>query len=327
MRNYIGYIIDYADRKLTNSKRKWFEHELIRNKNLMENYELFIHIKNSMRGRFDLEEVKNDPELPNANLLASQMILEYDKNSIKSEKDFDFVSNSLLFIDNTPEPHLSNDRDLNKVSKQWVDEWNNKEHDKDPRTVERKDFIESALAETEQQQSKKSSKKSITLRIIGFAAAALIGIFLVIKSLTPSDTANSLYQEYYKPLNAFTSTTRGGEKQIDSFSDAVKKYNQGEYQRASIMFSELVSIDQNSIRYIFFSGITQLQLGNYQLAIVQLNQVLSSNDEFMKDAQWYLGLAYLKIGNTDKAISQFKKLSAAKGYYQKQAQELLDRLK
>jgi len=326
MRNYIGYIIDYTDGKLSDSKRKWFEYEMIRNKSLMKNYELFIHIKNSMHGRFDLEEVKNDPELPNANLLASQMILEYNQNSIKNEKDFDFVSNSLLSIENSSELHGSNDPDLNNITKKWVDDWNNKDHSTDPKTIERKDFIGSAL-EGAEYQSKKLNSKSIPLRYIGFAAAALIGILLVIKSLTPSDTSNSLYQEFYKPLNAFTSTTRGSEKQIDNFSDAVKKYNQGEYQQASIMFSELISIDQSTIKYKFFSGITQLQLGNYQLAIDQLNQVLSNNDEFTKDAHWYLGLAYLKVGKTDNAISQFKKLSETKGYYQKQAQDLLKRLK
>lgn len=326
MRNYIGYIIDYSDGELSDSKRKWFEYEMIRNKSLMENYELFINIKNSMRGRFDLEEVKNDPELPKMNLLASQMILEYNQNSIKNEKDFDFVSNALLSIENSSELNASNDPDLNNITKQWVDEWNNKDHSTDKNIIERKKFIGSALEDTQHQQ-KNSSNKSLTLRIIGLAAAALVAILLIIKSLVPSSEPNSLFQEYYKPLNAFTSTTRGSEKQIDNFSDAVEKYNQGEYQQASVMFSELISIDQNTIKYKFFSGITQLQLGNYQLAIDQLNQVLSSNDEFTKDAQWYLGLAYLKIGETDKAALQFKKLSEAKGYYQKYAQDLLERLK
>lgn len=327
MRNYIGYIIDYTDGKLSDSKRKWFEYEMIHNKSLMENYELFINIKNSMRGRFDLEEVKNDPELPKANLLANQIILEYKNSSSKNEKNRDFISTSLLANESISDFQSSSNPELNEMTKQWVEEWNSKDLSNDIKTKERRNFINAALEESEQQNSPESKLKSFSIRIIGFAAAALITLLLIIKSLVPSSEPNSLFQEYYKPLNAFTSTTRGSEKQIDSFSNAVEKYNQGEYQQASVMFSELISIDQNTIKYKFFSGITHLQLGNYQLAIDQLNQVLSSNDEFTKDAQWYLGLAYLKIGKTDKAVSQFKKLSETKGYYQKLAQDLLERIK
>lgn len=330
MRNYIGYIIDYTDGKLTDSKRKWFEYELFHNKSLLEEYELFTHIKNSMRGKFDLEEVLNDPELPNVNILANQIILEYKKNPNKNNNNADFISNSLLNIDSTSEHNISNlssDPEINRTTKQWVEEWNTKDHSIDPKSIERRDFINSAFEVSEQQKSNKSSRKSFAIRVIGFAAAALIAIVLIIKSFAPSDTSNSLYQEYYKPLNAFTSTTRSGEIKIDNFSDAIEKYNKGEYLLASKMLNELISIDNNSMKYKFYSGITQLQLGNYQLAIEQLNQVLSNSNEFNKDANWYLGLAYLKVGNTNKAISEFKKLSNTKGYYQQQAQDLLKRLK
>ncbi len=322
-------MIDYTDGNLSDGKRKWFEYEMIRNKSLMENYELFVHIKSMMKARFDLEEVKSDPELTNANQLANQIILEYKNNPDKNERNLDFIYSSLNEEESKsdfPFSNASSKPEIDDITKQWVEDWNSKDNSKNKDTKERRDFINSALNKTENQNPKENKPKSHSLRIIGYVAAALIAILLVIKSLTPSETPDSLYQEYYKPLNAFSSITRGDGK-TDNFSEAVKNYNQGEYQQASIMFSELVNIDKNNSKYLFFNGITQLQLGNYQLAISNLNQVISTNNEFTKDAQWYLGLAYLKVGEKDNATLQLKKLTTTKGYYQKQAQDLLDRLK
>ncbi len=328
MRNYIGYIIDYADGNLSESKRKWFEYEMYRNKSLMDKYELFIRVNNSMRGRFDLVEVENDPELSKTNLYTSQMVLEFKKGNNMDR--YDFISNSLLSIDNIPEFQSNKDSseaELNKTTKQWVEEWSNNDQSKDIRTKERRSFISSALDENEHQKSTNTKQKSFNLRIIGYAAAALIAIFLVTKSLTPSDTTDRLYNEFYKPLNAYSNITRSGNEQKDAFTDAVEKYKHGDYQYAGNLFNNLVSKNQNVNKYIFFSGITHLQLGNYQMAISQLNQVILSNDDFTKDAQWYLGLAYLKLGDKENAQLHFKTLAETKGYYQKQAHDLLERIK
>jgi len=103
MRNYIGYIIDYSDGKLTDSKNKWFESELAKNKTLMEQYELFDQVKETMRAKFDLEDVISDPELLNINPVTSQMVLEFRKNTSDYTEKRDFINSSLLSNNDTSE--------------------------------------------------------------------------------------------------------------------------------------------------------------------------------------------------------------------------------
>ena len=57
MRNYIGYIIDYSDKNLSDQKRKWFEGELVHNDELKSKYTLFMQVNSFMQSKVDIEEV------------------------------------------------------------------------------------------------------------------------------------------------------------------------------------------------------------------------------------------------------------------------------
>jgi TolA-binding protein len=73
----------------------------------------------------------------------------------------------------------------------------------------------------------------------------------------------------------------------------------------------------------FFLGITQMELGNYEQAENILEDVISHQGEYTKEARWYLGLAYIKTGNKQKAHECFEILAKSPGFYSGRAEKIL----
>ena len=65
---------------------------------------------------------------------------------------------------------------------------------------------------------------------------------------------------------------------------------------------------------------------NYPLAISYFNELLSAQDQFIPETQWYLGLCFIKTGDLPKARSLMEKLSQSEGLYKKKAQRILKNL-
>jgi TolA-binding protein len=333
MRNYIGYIIDYSDGNLSNRKRKWFEEELMRNKELKKEYSLFNEVNGFMRSRFDIDDVITDPNLKMIDIQTKQMISEFNQNPSKFQNARIFVENSL--IENNHQRELLNlqseaeGQKVNEVTKKWVEDWNSKNQKVDTESLNRRDFITSSLEVANQTTvtDKTRWNKNYWIGIAGFVAAATIALFVFLKVVYSSSNSDELFQEFYKPLNAYSNTTRNSSSSLDIFSNAIDLYKQGKYKTASALFSELLIKEPNLISVRFFSGITFLELNDYQQAIPMLNDVVISNGEYKKEALWYLGLIYLKTKDIEKASSCFTELAKTKGYYQAQAQELLDHLR
>jgi TolA-binding protein len=333
MRNYIGYIIDYSDGNLSNRKRKWFEEELMRNKELKKEYSLFNEVNGFMRSRFDIDDVITDPNLKMIDIQTKQMISEFNQNPSKFQNARIFVENSLS--ENNHQRELLNlqseaeGQKVNEVTKKWVEDWNSKNQKVDTESLNRRDFITSSLEVANQTTvtDKTRWNKNYWIGIAGFVAAATIALFVFLKVVYSSSNSDELFQEFYKPLNAYSNTTRNSSSSLDIFSNAIDLYKQGKYKTASALFSELLIKEPNLISVRFFSGITFLELNDYQQAIPMLNDVVISNGEYKKEALWYLGLIYLKTKDIEKASSCFTELAKTKGYYQAQAQELLDHLR
>lgn len=335
MRNYTGYIIDYSDGNLTEKKRRWFEHELLQNSDLKQNYDLFKQVNDYMRGRFDLEEVQNDPALLEINTITQQMTSIYCESSKSHLTNYEFIKNSLTNKDTELQKVLDQTKvdiqknNVDEITKEWVNDWNAKKQTTDLATKNRQAFISSSINDESSNinLTKKKRNKIYALRIAGFATAAMIAALFTIKTLSPSYNSETVFQEYYKPLNAYSSTTRNSAKPIDQLSGAVEMYKQGQFKAASTAFSDLMLKDPQNITCRFFGGITQIELGEYNQAIKLLNEVIVNNGEYKKEAQWYLGLTYLKIGEIQKVKGCLKELSESDGYYKDQAQSLLNHLK
>jgi len=182
MKNYTEFIIDYSEGNLSDRKHKWFEAELMSNKELNENYKLFKQVNELMRGRLDLEEVQNDPDRKSIDTLTNLMIAEFRLNPIKFKNNRAFVESSLKENDSLLQKELDDIKleaqkyNINEVTKSWVNDWDSSNQIRNLGTENRRAFISSAMSNENRSESgrRSSRSKSYPLRIAGFAAAAMI---------------------------------------------------------------------------------------------------------------------------------------------------------
>jgi tetratricopeptide (TPR) repeat protein len=226
--------------------------------------------------------------------------------------------------------------DIDKVTEEWVKDWMEKGQQNtntDDRSRERKEYILNSLAETDGEMNNrtvpvKSAGKSLFLRFALPAAAAIIGALILIKTLLPSYDPDKLYAKYYEPLNAVSPVTRNADAGISgTYASAVENYINHNYQAAALGFSDVIQQDVQNVPSRFFMGISQLELGNYDQAVKMLEDVVSRQGDFLKEARWYLGLAYIKTGDPEKAAGCFEILSGSSGYYSDRAREIRRRLR
>jgi hypothetical protein len=307
---------------------------------------LFGNISDYMRGSLDIEDVKSDPLFKETNDTAKEMTSGFDRNdpmhkanakyirdNITGEKEDEKLADEINDINNE-----SCKNDLGKITAVWVRDWDEKKLNKvspDPMSEERKEFITNALVEAESDfdrnalsKNRKSIKKIISSRFVLPAAAALIGVFLLLKVLLPSNNPDNLFVKYYEPVNAISPVTRSADAAgTDSYAAAVESYNNKNYQAAAKAFSDAIMKDPMNISPRFFLGITQIELGNYNQAENILEDIISRQSEYIKEARWYLGLAYIKTGDRQKARECFEILAKSPGFYSVRAGNILRHLR
>jgi hypothetical protein len=321
-----------------------------------EDSTLFDSFSNYMKGRLDLEEARNDPSLPAIEKVVEEMITDYSANSTKRAENENFIKDSLAGAEKERklreeikniklEIHRS---DIDGLSAEWVKEWHEKKKRdavRGKKTDEIRDFITSSLepvmnepeiklnnkedlSVAEIPQSGKGIRRSLLFRYISLSAAAVIGVFMLIRTLLPSSTPEKLYSTYYKPFNAISSVTRdGAANKPDDYSVAVERYRLGDYRTAAAGFSNVMLVDSSVIAPRFFMGITQIAIGNYNQAVSLLTSVAGRPGEYHKEALWYLGMTYLKTGEKEKALKCFDLLSQSSGSYREPSEAILRRLK
>lgn len=311
----------------------------------IEDAALFETISDYMKGLTDLEDVKNDPALSGTRETVKNMISDYNKNisgNIDNEK---FIRETFAGVENSKHLHDEikfirqeiDNKNLNTITSEWVKEWHERKQKigiRDQKTEERSNFIKSAIsspADTEKtgnDGSKKYSRTSLFARYATLAAAALIGAFLIIRTILPSNDPDRIFNTYYKPFDAISPVTRNiNNGESDPYSSAIGSYKAGDYQRAAAGFSVVLGKDSRGTSSEFFMGLSELALENYPRAVNLLSGVANNSGEYAKEAKWYLGLAWLKTGNKEKAMECFEFLAGSDGFYRDRSEKILRRLK
>ena len=320
-----------------------FESDLIADR---EDSALFESIGDYMKGYLDLEDVKNDPALQVMKENVKDMISDYQKNISGNKENEKFISekisgegsetglkDEIKFI-----KQEINDNKLNDITAEWVREWHEKKQKigiRDQKTEERTGFIAGAINSTQSEpvkslndMIKKSSGRSIFVRYASFSAAALLGAFMLIRTLLPSSNPEKIFDSFYKPFDALSPVTRSvTNNETNNYSSAIESYRSGNYQIAATGFSGALQNDPDIVSSRFFLGLSQLALRNYDQAINLLQGVVNDSGEYGKEARWYLGLTYLKKDNKQKASECFEYLARSEGFYRERSEKILRRLK
>lgn len=333
---------------IKNIAGKGFDDNLLFNR---EDIDLFGEIGDYMRAKIDIEDVMTDTSLGKTRDAVDVMISDYNKTISENKENRKFITSALSDADKekTIRNEISeikleiNKNDINEISSEWVKEWHlNKQMvgAAGKKTDEIKDFITTSLrpdkTENEVNEApaeyktirKKVISRSLIIKYISLSVAAVLGVVILIRTLLPSSDPSKIFNSFYKPFDAVSPVTRSlNIDGVDNYSFAINSYKTGDYASAARGFNEAVRNDPSFGSPHFFLGLTAIALGNFDEAINNLSVVVKDQDEYGKEAQWYLGLAYIKTGNNLKATECFENLSKSKGFYRDRSEKILRRLK
>lgn len=160
-----------------------------------------------------------------------------------------------------------------------------------------------------------------------YAAASLLVLCAVAATLFLQTSRNlsndALFSQYYTSENIVDQT-----RSDQNIVQAVIKFQQKDFARASGLFKEILDKDNSNIAVWFYYGISNIETKNYDNSIKAFKTIITQNDNlYIEHAEWYLGLCYLKNNQKDKAISQFTVVASnPDNFHRQEAKNILEKL-
>lgn len=161
------------------------------------------------------------------------------------------------------------------------------------------------------------------------AAAAVIAVLVIaggalLMTQQRSYTAEKLFSMYYDSEGTIELTRSGNANIVE----AILKFQQRDYQGASLLFAEILDKDSSNIAVWFYNGISYIETNRIDDAIKAFRYIIEDrNNLYVEHAEWYLGLCYLKNGQIDFAVEQFHMIAAdQQNYHYKDADKILEKL-
>ena len=166
-----------------------------------------------------------------------------------------------------------------------------------------------------------------------YAASAALALLVAIGLATVLGKPLSnpdLFAKYMKPYELVL-TNRSGETADIQYlmNKAQEQYLNGNYAKASTLFDEILSINDQMMEAEFYKGASNMGNELYIDASKSFTKVIEHNDNlFVQKSEWYLAGCLLAMDETDRARRQLAMIaSSANHYYKDDAAKILKRMK
>ncbi len=188
------------------------------------------------------------------------------------------------------------------------------------------DEIHEELTPQLEKITKKSSK-----RVLRYAVAASIAVIISLGTYSlffKKVNNNKIVTEFYKPYDVTLINRSANTNITPMMREALYKYENQEYNEAVLLFQDILEINPEMTASHLYSGISYLELQEYEKAKESFIAVLEHNDNlYMEQAEWYLGMVYIMKDEKDKARMQFRKIKQSDGIHRDEASRILRKLK
>ena len=169
--------------------------------------------------------------------------------------------------------------------------------------------------------------RSLSPRILwqwASAAAIVLGSLSVYYYMSQTSVEERIYLTYFED---FPNIVDPVQRDTPGQSVGFIAYQNGQYQDALEIFSQLEQEDPSAIYTTFYKGICAMHLEDWSTAIQAFEKVRSAGDQrFVEAATWYVSLAYLRDGNRDIAKLILESITEIPGNFRTEAQAILDQL-
>ncbi len=165
--------------------------------------------------------------------------------------------------------------------------------------------------------------------IYSSALASIVVLTLIwLFSISRQYSTEQLFNKYYQSYDA-TMSFRSAKESLDpDLGIAMQKYEKGDFRGSLVLFKKILTLDPSRIGLEFYSGISYLELKEYDRAGQSFQKVIDQKfNMYIEQAEWYLGLCYVATDDNKNARKQFEEIVNYDGFYGKQAKKLLRKLK
>jgi len=335
MNNFTDIILKNRLGEMNKAEREDFKRNLVLNEQLRKEYSFQEKLDNILKNSMLLDAIENDPDLIKADILAQRdidLFMGLNKSiTLERKGNLDLeveveMRNKIAKAE--VEMFLSG---VDVISEVWVKnfDFNRKSLEEDAAAQKIVNYISKSLAQNQHVISLPTFTHQLTRRICYSVAAAVLFLsLLTIKSLTTTYSGGNIYDKYYEPLEANTYRLRGSSQNgQEKLQEGIDLYISKDYAKAETAFGQIENIKENQSEILLYSGLSKMQQGNYSGAISLFEDLLTKQDLFVPEIQWYLGLCYLKTGDNLKALPLMESLAQTEGLYKTKAHLILKDLR
>lgn len=197
--------------------------------------------------------------------------------------------------------------------------------------VEARKNIKSLLTDIEDSlnpQESTNNNQTAMKRMLTVAASLIlmVSVSYFVLNGNGQPTPQDVFTEYYKPYNNLNGQVRGEAVDNASISSAAyNAYDAGNFALAVENFEALVEVEKSAENY-FYMGIANIETGDYDAAVKNLNTTLNNFSTFKDQSKWYLSMALLADKKEEEGISILASLTLEKNSYSLKSKEILKTL-
>jgi hypothetical protein len=189
---------------------------------------------------------------------------------------------------------------------------------------EDEDSFRNLVSDLERKSSKPQSKRFFIMLTVAASIIIFLGLTYFLK-ISNKPTDNELFAAYFQPYeNVIYPIERGSDQQTEEVL-AFYTYEEGDYEAAAVLFSQLYNSSKESY-YLFYEANALLQSDRASEAIPLLLEHLQSKDVLKEKTKWYLALAYLKEQDKRNAKKYLREVVKDGKYKARDAKKLLKKM-
>ncbi|NNE76307.1 MAG: hypothetical protein HKN31_04460 [Pricia sp.] len=177
------------------------------------------------------------------------------------------------------------------------------------------DFESEARTET-------TKRKRFPTKWLVAASIALIAGLTYFLPLNTTTSPQELYAQNFEPYRNVVHPITRGEADQDEKTKAFMAYQNGKYEEALPMFTELYNDTEESY-FLFYKANALIQLNRAREAIPILQAHLQRKGELSDKTTWYLAMAYLQLGDKENAKIMLDDVIENGNYKVESAQQIL----
>jgi tetratricopeptide (TPR) repeat protein len=318
--NYFSDDIErYLEGEMSSEELEMFDGELAVNPQLNRDIEMHVEVEEAV-AETDIISLRE----------SLGHIMSRQSSTARNLEEIDaFLENELAEDDNASFfEEMANDKDL-KAEVNLIRELNASLGEKD--IIQLRGELEQISKDAFRQESKSIlpvNRLPRKFRIAGIAAAVLVlllGVSPVMKYM--SESGITPYEQFYDQPSSLSAFRSADADAVNLMSKGFDLYNQGDYNKALLVFHDVLKINENMPSARFYSGASYQGISQFSNAIIEYDKVIEQNNNlFVEQAEWYRALCYLGLDDRDNASSSLYAIMEKKGFYKEKAQRVLARL-